>query len=288
MSLEDNLRFELTRAVAWTRRSLGIRIGKSFIDRFLYPRHLREKYPKNVTIRYDGEFVLPLNTRSWIEWCVFLDGYFEYPMVKLFRKLVNVGDVVFDVGANIGVHTLVLSHLVGETGLVVAVEPCPPIVDKIRSVLDLNDIKNVKLLPYALSDKNATVELFWRSDDTNEGQATFWANGATNTKAVVKTQTLDEIVRQNSINHVNLIKLDIQGAEFQALQGASDTIRQHKPILIFECDWNWQFSNTSLPEVQYFLEQFGYSLYSIDKRGKPIQLSHPPTGEILALATKPS
>jgi len=278
-------RFELIRSIAWVRRTLGIRFGQGFINRVLYPPKLRVQRPHSVMIRYDKTFSLPLNTRSWIEWCLFLDGYFEYPLVRLMQKLVQPGDTVFDAGANIGVHTLLLSRLVGATGHVFSIEPCTPILKKLRRNVALNKIENITILPYALSDESGNVTLFWREEDTNEGQATFWANGATNTTEMVRTVTLDQLVSEYNLSAVHLLKLDIQGAEFKALQGGYNTLLKHKPILIFEADWNWEFSKVSFSEVQYFLEQLGYSLYSIDKRGTPVPLSQNPTGEILAIAS---
>jgi FkbM family methyltransferase len=277
-------RFELVRLIAWGRRTFGLRIGQSLFNRVLYPPALRQRHPKQVTINYDGEFTLHLATQSWIEWCLFLDGYFEYPIHQLLTRLVSPGAVVFDVGANIGAHTLTLSRLVGAQGRVIAIEPCPPVLNKLHKNLNDNQVRNVTVLPIGASNQSGTAQLFWRDNDTNEGQATFWPNEATNVQYEVGTATLDELVREQQLPTVNLIKIDVQGAEFQVLQGAQQTLHTFKPALIFEYDWNWESSAITFVDVQAFLVQFGYTLHSISRSGHPLPLKPNPVGEILALA----
>jgi len=72
-SVENELRFTTVSAIASLQRMFGIRVSQGFVNRFLYPKEFRERFPKDVSIRYDKDFILQLNTRSWIEWCVYLN-----------------------------------------------------------------------------------------------------------------------------------------------------------------------------------------------------------------------
>jgi len=202
------------------------------------------------------------------------------------KNLVNKGDIVIDAGANIGLFTLILSRLVGQTGKVFALEPCPPVVEKLLFNMHSNKIENVVVIPEALSNKLGTLDLFWRADDSNEGQATFWKNQASDMSAVVKTRTIDSIVQDHKISKVKLVKMDIQGAEFLALQGALETLKEFRPIIVFENDWNGEQSGNSIEEVFRYLRLFDYTLYSIDTRGNYITLNEDYPTEIVAISKK--
>ncbi|MBN8638977.1 MAG: FkbM family methyltransferase, partial [Anaerolineae bacterium] len=161
----------------------------------------------------------------------------------------------------------------------------PPVVRKLRANLTENHVSNVTVVPLGLSNQTGTVPLFWHDDDTNEGQATFWANDASNVQQIIDTITVDELVRQQQLTQVNFIKIDVQGAEYQVLQGAQGTLSAFRPVLIFEYDWNWESAGVPFSAVQEYLARFGYVLYTISDSGRLLPIQQATAGEILALAS---
>jgi len=139
------------------------------------------------------------------------------------------GNVVFDVGANIGAFAAVSSVLVGESGFVVAVEPEPSNFALLRKNLSINSFKNVMALQLALSNEDGSSVLYvhpyssgWHS--TERGTEASYAR-----KLLVSTRTLDTLVKElNLTNKLNLVKIDTQGAELKILQGAISSLRDGK------------------------------------------------------------
>ncbi len=178
----------------------------------------------------------------------------EPTVTKLLPGFVKPGDTVLDIGANIGYYTLLLSQLVGEDGLVVAIEPYPDNVHLLELNLRLNRVTNVKVMSVAVSDEVGTAQMFvsegsnWHSLRPTErtGQKTI----------SVPTVTIDTIVAQLE-RPIDLIRMDIEGWETKALSGAEGTLKRYCPTLITEVHPNYMQEG----EVQQFLswlQSFGY------------------------------
>ncbi len=178
----------------------------------------------------------------------------EPTVTKLLPGFVRQGDTVLDIGANIGYYALLFSQLVGESGLVVAVEPHPQNAHLLELNLKLNRVTNVKVMPVAVSDETGLAQMFvssgsnWHSLHPTEhtGQETI----------LVQTVTIDAIVAQLE-RPVNLIRMDIEGWEIKALKGAEGTLRRDRPSLVMEIHPNYMQQG----EVQNFLvwlQSFGY------------------------------
>lgn len=150
---------------------------------------------------------------------------------KLIQGFVNEGDVVLDIGANIGYYSLLLSRLVGDDGLVIAVEPDPMNMDLLKLNLRINRIANVQTVHAAISDCEATALLFLSNRaNWHSLKPTSHATGRT---IEVRTTTIDALVSKMAV-HVALIRMDIEGHEWQALRGAAQTLQRYKPHLVIE------------------------------------------------------
>ncbi len=150
---------------------------------------------------------------------------------KLLAGFVPSGGVVLDIGANIGYYTLLLSRLVGEKGLVVAVEPHPSNFHLLQLNLRLNGVSNVRLISAAVSDADGQACLF-------EAEGSNWHSliptDRTRQKAIeVPTVTINSLARQIG-RPIDLIRMDIEGSEWKALQGGEVTLRRDRPALVME------------------------------------------------------
>ena len=151
-------------------------------------------------------------------------GSYELPKARLFASTIQSGMTVFDIGAHVGYYTLIASRLVGGSGRVVAFEPAPRNLRYLRRHLSLNHVSNVTVLEVAVSDRSG----FGRFD-VGAGKLLGRLDPAGTMD--VRTTTLDELVTGRSVPSPHVLKLDIEGAESDALVGAAAILREARPAI---------------------------------------------------------
>ena len=144
-------------------------------------------------------------------------GAFEPYQMALFRQIVKPGMTVIDIGANIGLYSVIAGRLVGDNGKVFSFEPENKNYEFLSNNIKANNLKNVLLNKTAISNEKSTKNLFLFSENT--GSYSLVDNRKTNISIPVQTDTLDNILKQQSINRVDVIKMDIEGAEYMAFEG---------------------------------------------------------------------
>lgn len=161
-------------------------------------------------------------------------GYITTNWEKLttekFKEVIKEGDVVVDLGASIGYFTLLASRLVGREGKVYAFEPEPINYSLLVKNIDLNGYDNVVPVQKAVSHASGVVRLF-RSDE-DIGNSTIFQYGDGRESVEVESTTLDEFFKDKE-HRVDVIKMDIEGAEMAALLGMDRIIRENKNLKIF-------------------------------------------------------
>ncbi len=150
-------------------------------------------------------------------------GTYEFDKQQLFQEYVKPGMVIYDVGANAGFYTLLGSVLTGNSGKVFAFEPVPRNIFYIKKHLELNKIDNTVVVGKAVSDKITKLKF---SLSTNPSMGHISEEG----EIEVETITLDEFIQQGN-PPPDLIKMDIEGAEFEALIGVRELFKTNKPII---------------------------------------------------------
>lgn len=175
-------------------------------------------------------------------------GTYERPVQRLFEQFVAKGDVVFDIGANVGFFTLLAAKLVGPTGRVFAFEPLPRNVEYIERHLALNRVENATVLPLALS-RAAGVARFNIAESPSMGRLS--ESGTLE----VETASLDELLRSGRIAAPAFIKMDVEGAECDVLNGAKEMLAEHRPAILLSAH-GWQQHELCTA----FLQTTGYKL----------------------------
>jgi FkbM family methyltransferase len=201
-----------------------------------------------------------LDLSCMMQWYVFWD--FKAKDRDKLYSLVKKGDVIFDVGTNIGETLLNFARLTGETGYVYGFEPDNENYRNVQANIALNPFKNIHVFQNAVSDKKETVKLFV-VEPHNRGMNRILEPGEGEGKefTTLEATTLDAIVRENSINRLDLVKIDIEGYEMHALRGASNTLRNLKPVLFIEVGYTRLLSHKTSPnELVRFLEDLGYTV----------------------------
>jgi FkbM family methyltransferase len=187
----------------------------------------------------------------------------EADIVKLFRP--KEGDIVVDVGAHIGKYTIIASKMVGSKGKVIAIEAHPVNYDILKQNIFLNKLSNVIALNYAVHSTETLVKLYEPGQE--EGFTIYNTimtdrTSLNNQKYIeVKANTLDSLLLENGIKEVNWIKIDVEGAEFEVLKGATNILSSSKDISLLIEIHNLGVNNKTFYEpIIHLLESKNYKL----------------------------
>ena len=154
-------------------------------------------------------------------------GEYEPHVRQAIRDRVQEGDVVVDVGANVGCIALLAAALVGARGLVAAVEPVPENLQLLYAGMEVNEARNVRVLPYAASDRAGVVSI------TGGSNAHLVAAQPPGPAAVyAQAVRLDEAL--SWLPRLDLVKMDVEGHEVLAFDGFRNLIERHRPALVIE------------------------------------------------------
>ena len=170
------------------------------------------------------------NPLQFVENRILFFGVWEPEITALFRRLVRPGDVVLDVGANVGYYTLLASRLVGPEGRVYAVEPSASIRARLARNLEMNRAANVRVLPYAAWNEEGAATFYIAGGDRGNSSLRKLEDAAA--CETVRRIALDEVIEPEDAGRVRLVKIDVEGAEFQALQGLTALLRANRHLSI--------------------------------------------------------
>ncbi|MEK7451566.1 MAG: FkbM family methyltransferase [Patescibacteria group bacterium] len=212
----------------------------------------------------------PLRGKKWIKGAgvnSYWLGSYENEKVKIFKKFVKKGRVVFDIGANVGYYSLLAANLVGPSGKVFAFEPLRSNFEHLKKNADINFYRNIFPFEVAVSDKSGSALLAF----TSSLQSGLAENG--NIK--VKTIGLDDWVDGGNLLMPDLLKIDVEGAELSVLKGALNILKKYHPII---------FLSVHSSELHRLCSEILLSLgYKLSPIGSYDILE---THEILAIASK--
>lgn len=195
---------------------------------------------KTTTQKING-ITLELDLGELIDYEIYREGCFEKDTHKRLNELVKEGMTILDVGANIGAHSFFMAQNAGPKGHVYAFEPASYAFKKLQTNAKLNPHLNVTLINAGLSDKEiknlaCTTFSSWRIDQSNKA-GTIDHNvmkHAKGRKDHINLIPLDIWAQRQEIEKIDLIKLDIDGNELDFFKGATQTIKKHKPTILFE------------------------------------------------------
>jgi len=195
-------------------------------------------------------------------------GSYELNKRLAFERLVEPGSVVYDIGANVGFFSLLSSVLAGPEGQVVAFEPLPRNIRYLRRHIQINHLGNVTVIEAAVSDHDGKAAF-------NLGPSTAMGRLASVGELNVQMVSLDTLLAEGKLAPPDVIKLDVEGAEYDALCGGRDLLDLYRPLL---------FLDTHGRKAHHFtlalLGELGYRLEILDE--KPIQASR----ELIAFPQK--
>ena len=198
--------------------------------------------------------------------CIVADHVYEPGISALLERYVQPGMAVVDIGANIGYLTMLLASLVGKTGQVIAVEPNPENVRLLEASRRVNGFVQVRVLAVAAGREIGVLALHVSHSNGMTGELPAESDAILGSR-LVPSFPLDAILPKDQ--RISLIKLDAEGAEYNALLGLSETIARDRPIIVSE------FSPGTLPGISHctgpeylaFLISHGYQIGVIGPEG---------------------
>jgi FkbM family methyltransferase len=193
-------------------------------------------------------------------------GRCEPHLQALMVKLLEPGDVAYDVGGNYGIHSLLMARLVGPTGTVCTFEPHPEIFKACSENIQLNDLRNVKVFELALGDKRGTVHF---SPGDHDAVGHVIAEGSDEPQFVVQADTIDRLVEEGSIPPPSFAKVDVEGHESEVLHGAQATVARYRPVLAVDLH-----HPQADRKVGRFLIDHGYAAFRQQSLRRIKDLSH--------------
>jgi FkbM family methyltransferase len=205
---------------------------------------------------------------------VFAMGCLEPNEMTFFRSLLKPGMVVLDAGANEGLYSILAARAVGPYGVVVAVEPSPREFRRICANLELNHLRNVRVVPKGLLDKPGSAVLHG-ADAMHSGHNTFGAFVYESVAGVhdveVQVTTVDDLLADQGLDKLDVLKIDVEGAEAVLLRGATRTLQRNRPVIIMELqEPSLRAMGSSSTEVLELLEDHAYRVYGFsDRSGRP-------------------
>jgi FkbM family methyltransferase len=169
------------------------------------------------------------------------------------------------IGANVGGITLVMSFATGRKGKVIAIEPHPLMVERIRANVELNRLDNVSVMPVALSDTAGSAVLY----AAEEGYFHQGRSGLKPSKGITREITIEKItgkMLQDEIGNqlCKFIKIDVEGHDFIVLKELEYIIKKHRPHLILEYNRNsWKDHHCDIQQAVDLIYSYDYRIYFI-------------------------
>lgn len=215
-------------------------------------------------------FEMELDIGNWSErltW--FLGRYHDLALQQMVRRVLQPGDCFVDIGANLGMLSLLASAAVGESGRVLAFEPNPRLIARIKRTLARNQIDNVDVVHAAISDQPGTADLHVYSDHPGWGSLSDRGpEGAAETATfTVPLQSGDDLLADTDPEQPMLMKIDVEGHEVPVLRSLQKTLPTRWPLVICEfVDAHQKRAGYSAAELRGELERHGYRAFVLEAR----------------------
>ncbi|MEY5046668.1 MAG: hypothetical protein RLZZ175_27 [Bacteroidota bacterium] len=249
-------------------------IYNSFVNKIL--RNVFKLFGNKIPISISGtlelnykkyEFKLLTNPSCFVTQALFEHGTAAYEFTPLFEKLIKQSDTFFDVGANIGYFSI-LGSKINPNVKIYSFEPARGPLHYLKSNVALNECKNVTIIDKAIADQTGQLEFFevvnpkytWLKHQLNGSNSLQNQHGLVKAESYkVNVITLNDVIKQNNVSKVDLIKLDTECTEHYILNSSLDVVQEYRPIIISE------IYDVIEADIQLFLDKLNdYELYHYD------------------------
>ncbi len=195
---------------------------------------------------------------------LFWHGYYEKQAVQVWEQLVIPGSIVLDIGANTGYYSLVAAPRAAH---VYAFEPAPLLRKAIEANCKLNNLENIVVVPIAAGAGPGTATLYLSATDNTGMTGMRPAENFSGRQETVAVMDIDGWLFSQQIEKVDLVKIDVEGAEMEVLQGMSGMLDSNNPVIFIEVIGSLLGGYGHTPEAVFqFLEEKGFKAWLPDFR----------------------
>jgi FkbM family methyltransferase len=224
---------------------------------------LKKKLSTKTTFEVEfGEYRFNMNLQSaqrkFGSAGIFIQRKYYEPLLEYGHMFLHKGDCAIDGGANQGIYSCAFAAAVGPQGAVYAFEPQEYAVKCIEDNAKTNGFNNITVFPGAVSDSVGTIYL---NIDRGPNAAYISEKNEGNNVIEVKTFTIDDLFLSGKMRQVQLIKLDVEGAELKALKGARSMLNAHPVICLEAADL------ALYTEIAQYLAELKYKPFVFDTKG---------------------
>lgn len=193
-------------------------------------------------------------------------GHYEAEQIAFWMQCARQAKVIFDVGANVGLYSLAAAA--SHPGAAIhAFEPTPELVERFRTNIALNQFDHNAVNAIAVGQQSGEIYLHYSGvkDGANEGMNYVSPETGRATDCIVPMISLDDYCQQQQIGSIDLLKIDIEGHEYNALRGAENLLRQSAIDCIFMelNSWAVERSGHTLSDIITLLSDYDYRFYEI-------------------------
>lgn len=211
------------------------------------------------------KYLMELDLEDWsARKTYFLGEYFELHIMRLLDLMLRPGDRFIDIGSNIGMVALHGAHLVGSGGRVDCFEPNPECCSQIQRLIDKNNLMQIQIHPYGLSDSQEMLELTQEHIHTGGGTFAKLDPSRVVSRVDAEVRRGDDVFVDEMSTCPRLIKIDVEGYELNAMRGMGDTLaRWGCPIIMELVEGNLARAGVSVHELVGFMVDLGYTPMNI-------------------------
>lgn len=248
-----------------------IRTGRKLKASFSSKAYTEE----NVVVSdFAGNIKMKVDQNSYMGGSIFWCGFHHVAEILFLNHFLKEDSVFVDIGANQGEFSMFAAKRL-KKGSVHSFEPVAKLFGRLETNKQLNQFTNIHTYNFGLSDKPGTLPIYTSTDTTlhsgwHEGLSTLYAKGDRNVvQQEVELKVFDHFFT-NPLSRIDLIKIDIEGAELFALKGMKEHLIKFKPVILIEMNNDtFKAAGYSIEEMDDFLRTMGYNAHLI-KRGNLI------------------
>lgn len=201
----------------------------------------------------------------------FFHKSYEYETNCILKEYIKPDFYIIEAGANNGSETIIIGNILKRgKGKIFAFEPAPLPFKYLLINIILNELQQV-IKPYdlLLGEKESYIDFFLVSDsDANQGKSSKYTFNESSQKIIKRQTTLDKFIKEQNIERVDFIKMDIQGSELDLIEGGINTLQKYRPIIFTEAS-NTELSRRGNSILDLFnkLVSMDYDVFIISKNG---------------------
>jgi FkbM family methyltransferase len=225
---------------------------------------------------------------------LYVSGTYEPNTMLVMRRWLMSGATFIDVGANVGMFSMVASQLVGWAGRVYAFEPSERERQRLVANLAMNALENVTIVPRAVADRETSLQLrigkFPHAGQNTTAGSFAYPDVAVERIQTVETISLDAFAQSRGLQRIDAIKFDIEGGECAALAGATNVLARFRPRLILELSPDAVQSHGVSPQgVTARVQAAGYRIYRVGAEAQIVPFDaggHNDEGNVIAVPSE--